>query len=309
MSPKKNDETTRALNGLLGAVIGGHPDVQNHMNQTGKSLDEVLGSMSGGSAASAVPQKGLGSDMLGSLLGSALSGGGSGGGSSSQGSGGDLLGSLLGGALGGGTPSGGGTQSSNPTGDLLGSLLSGAMGGSTPKPSSRPKPSTGKKPRPSSAKPTSQQPAGGSDMIGSLLGGLLGTNLSGGASSAANNPIENAFLQPIVDAVAKKTGLSPQIAQIVVVFALSKLMSAATQGSGKKGSSMSDLVSQLSSGGSVSPSFLKDSGLAADLAQQSGLDQATAAKALQQSLSALGTHMGEGSMQEKQAALNAMLNK
>lgn len=299
MSPANNDPIGSALGGLLGGLLGGHPDVQSHMDQTGKSLDEVLGTLSGGPAASSKQQPSSGTDVLGSLLGSVLGGGGPSGGVSSPSSGGDVLGSILGGVLGGGS-SAGGRQPSNPTGDVLGSILSGALGGAT----------SGQAGGISKSKKSSQQmPASGGDPISSILGGLLGTNMGGGLGSVGNNPIQNAFLQPIVNAVAQKTGLSPQIAQIVVVFALTTLMSAATQKPGQKGFSAGDLVTQLSSNGTVPQSYLKDSGLVSQLAQQSGLDQATASQALQQTLTALGTHMGGGTMADKQAALKTVLKK
>ena len=301
MSPTNDPNVNDALGGLLGALLGGHPAVQDHMDQTGKSLDQVLGSISGSQAPSGgTPSQSASGDVLGSVLGSMLGGGGAqSGGMSSQSAGGDVLGSLLGGLLGGGGAQSGGMSSQGAGGDVLGSLLGGLLGGGmspqggTPMPSQR-------------GYPSQQMPAAGGDPISSILGGLLGVNTGGGASAIANNPIENAFVQPIANALAKKTGMAPGIAQVVVVFALTTLMSAATQKATQKGFSPSDLVNKLATDGTVSQKYLKDSGLVTQLAQQSGLDQGTAAKSLQQAFAALGTHVGEGSMEDKQAELQSL---
>jgi len=321
-----NDPMASALGGLLGALLGGHPQVQDHMDKTGQSLDDVLGSISGseapaggqstpgagdvlgsllggGAPSGGMPSQGAGADVLGSLLGGLLGGGGApAGGMPSQGAGGDVLGSLLGGLLGGGGAPAGGMPSQGAGGDVLGSLLGGLLGGGmspqggTPMPSQR-------------GYPPQQMPSAGGDPISSILGGLLGVNTGGGAGVIANNPIANAFVAPIAEALARKTGMAPGIAQVVVVFALTTLMSAATQKATQKGFSPSDLVNKLATDGTVSQKYLKDSGLVAQLAQQSGLDQQTASKSLQQAFTALGTHVGEGSMEDKQAELQTLLKK
>jgi hypothetical protein len=293
-----NDPMASALGGLLGALLGGHPQVQDHMDKTGQSLDDVLGSISGSEA----PAGGQSTPGAGDVLGSLLGGGAPSGGMPSQGAGADVLGSLLGGLLGGGGAPAGGMPSQGAGGDVLGSLLGGLLGGGmspqggTPMPSQR-------------GYPPQQMPSAGGDPISSILGGLLGVNTGGGAGVIANNPIANAFVAPIAEALARKTGMAPGIAQVVVVFALTTLMSAATQKATQKGFSPSDLVNKLATDGTVSQKYLKDSGLVAQLAQQSGLDQQTASKSLQQAFTALGTHVGEGSMEDKQAELQTLLKK
>jgi len=179
------------LTSLLGAVLGGHPDVQNHMSKSGQSMDDVLGSLMGGSNQNA----------LGSILGAA-------GKAATQSSG-------------------------NPMTDILGALTgsSGAM-----------------------------QP-------GSLA--------------------SNSFLSPIVDDVARKHGIDPQMAETVVRFALTQLMS--KQGGGD----MSSLVQQLASDQGIQTSQLKSGTMATQLANQTGMDHDTAAKSLQQVLSAFGKHMSK----------------
>jgi hypothetical protein len=268
-----------ALGGLLGALLGGTPQVQGKMQETGKSLDDVLGSISASekptSRRSAPVQQDAGGDVLGSILGSMMSGGAQTGGTSSQ---------------------------QGAGGDMLGSLLGGLLGGETPAPSSAPTPSR-------RSRSTKQMPASGADPIGSILGGLLGTDVAGGAGAIANNPLTNVFVAPIADALARKTGMAPGIARVVVVFGLTTLMSAMTQQGSRKGFNASDLVERLSTDGTVSQKYLKDSGLVSQLAQESGLDQKTAAQSLQQVFQALGTQMGEGTLNDHQHELQTLLGK
>ncbi len=320
MSQGNDPKTNAALNGLMVALLNGNPAVQDRMSQTGKSLDDLLSSTSGsqtpagaqrgpgmgdlfgdllggGAPSGGKPSQGAGNDILGSLLSSMLGGGGApAGGMPTQGAGNDALGSLLGGMLGAGAAPAH-TPAPGAGGDLLGSLLGGMLGGGG-------MPAQGGMP-----KPSQQMPAGGGDPIGSLLGGLLGVNMGGGTSAIASNPIANAFVAPIANALAKKTGIPQGIAQVVVVFALTKLLSSATGQASQGRFDPSDLVSKLATDGTVTAKYLKDSGLVGELAQQSGLDQKTASKSLQQTFAALGTHVGEGSMEDKQAELKSVLKK
>lgn len=133
MSPTNDPNVNDALGGLLGALLGGHPAVQDHMDQTGKSLDEVLGSISGSQAPAGRQQPSSGGQQapgMGDILGALLGGGGApSGGTSSQSAGGDILGSLLGSVLGGGGAPSGGMSSQGAGSDVLGSLLGGLLGG------------------------------------------------------------------------------------------------------------------------------------------------------------------------------------
>ncbi len=282
MSPT-NDPMAGALGGLLGALLGGTPQVQNQMQQTGQSLDDVLGSNSGSEAATS----GQAAPAMGDLLGALLGGSASTGGTPAQGAGGDVLGSLLGSMLGGS-----GAQSGMPAqgagGDVLGSLLGSMLG-------------SGMSPQ--------QMPAAGGDQISSMLGGLLGVDPSGGAGVIANNPIANGFVAPIVEALARKTGIAPGIAQVVVVFAINALLSGVAQQGARQGFNSNELVEKLSSGEPVTQKYLKDSGLLADLTQQTGLSQKTASQSLQQVFQALGTQMGEGTVSDHQEELQTLLKK
>lgn len=88
----------------------------------------------------------------------------------------------------------------------------------------------------------------------------------------ANNPIANAPVAPIAQVVAKKTEIPQGIAQIVVVFALTKLLSAATEQGAQGRFDPAKLVNKLATDSKVTTKYLKDT----------GLDQKAATKSLQQ---------------------------
>ncbi len=138
--------------------------------------------------------------------------------------------------------------------------------------------------------------SGGTNPLGGLLGGLFGGG--GGAIGGMGNmgmgqsPLAP-FVAPIADSLAKRFGLSPAIAQAIVAFALTKLAESMTnrgQSSGT-GSSAGALYNRLASGQSVNQQYLQQSGLAQELAAQSGMDEQTAAASLQQVLSGLGDQL------------------
>jgi hypothetical protein len=140
----------------------------------------------------------------------------------------------------------------------MGSLLGGLLGGGQ---SQQAAPATGQ---------------GGLD-LGSLLGGLMGGGgggLLGATSSAQSNPLNAA----IVQGVAKKLGLPPIIAQMVVSFVLSKL--AGGQRSTGASLNFEEVAGMLQSQGSVDQRYVESSGLVEELAQQTGLDQETASRSL-----------------------------
>ncbi|MGE5263999.1 MAG: hypothetical protein ACM3S0_11515 [Acidobacteriota bacterium] len=269
-SPLSNDP----LSGLLGALLGGHPAVQEHMQNTGQSLDDVLGTLS--NSANTPPADSPTGSSLGDILGSMTGGAPQGGGAPAAGAGGDplsaILGGLLGGGMQGGTPGAGGDPLSAILGGLLGGGMLGGMQGGTP--------------------------GAGGDPLSAILGGLLGGGMQGGMAGAGALG-NNAFLAPIVESIASKIGIPPEIAGTVISFALSQLMSR-EGGSGQ-------LAQMLGSRGSVSQKYLRDSGLASQLAAQTGMDNKTAVKSLQQVLQAFGTQMGEGTTEDRQQGLQSWL--
>jgi hypothetical protein len=196
-----------------------------------------------------------------------------------QDAGGDPLGALLGGLLGGGmSPSGGLPAQGTGGGDPLSSFLGGLQGGGPAAPDAS---------------------AASADPMSALLGGLLGGGMQGGPAGAGAGSLgNNAFLAPIVEAIASKIGLPPQIGGVVVSFALNQLMG---------GQRDPQLAQMLGGKGIVSQKYLRDSGLVSQLAEQTGMDNKSAVKSLQQVFKAFGTQMSEGTMEKRQADLQSWL--
>jgi hypothetical protein len=203
------------------------------------------------------------------------------------------LGGLLGGLLGGGGLAGGTPQAaedygaapeteSAPGGLELGGLLGGLLGGMGG-------PTAGVGPG---------QAAAGAGGLGGIMDALLGGEGSG--------PASNSLLAPIVDGLAEKLGLPPQIAQAVVAFVLGKLMdrrlqpgldialTAGPEAARTRAASLEDVVQQMNRGQQVTKTAIRDAGLAEELAAHTGLDRATAEASLQEVLNALGGEFGAG---------------
>jgi hypothetical protein len=183
--------------------------------------------------------------------------------------GGDPLSGLLGGLL------GGSSEGAAGGGDLLEAILGGGQG------------------------------AGGG--LGGILGGLLGGGAAGGQAPAAG---AGSFLAPVVSGLAENMGLPPQIAQVVVGFLLNKLMGgisggggapaasstgsqpAAQEPAGPQGLSLDQVLEQMGSGQGPDLGFTRSSGMAEELAQQTGLDAGTAAASLEEAMTLLTNQLG-----------------
>lgn len=193
--------------------------------------------------------------MLDDLLNSMMGGAGA---QSGDQAGADPLADLLGNLAGGGASSGGGDVS-----DLLGNLL-----GAGP-----------------------SQGAGG-------VGGLIDFMMN--AESADVGP--GSPLAPIVEGIAQKLGLPPQMAQLIVTFLLGKLLSGASGGgaagaggaglTSAGGLDLNDLLGRLGSGQGLDADYVRATGLAEELSQQTGLDSDTATRGLQEALRMLGGQLG-----------------
>jgi hypothetical protein len=227
------------------------------------------------------------SDPMTELIGGLLGGGGASGSGQA-----DAMAGMLGSLLGGGqTQSGGTSQQSNAMSDMLGSLLGG--GGQTP-----------------------SQAGGGqadamSGMLGSLLGGgqsqtggqqsglggmmsllemFTGAGGQSGISQSAmgNNPLMG-LLQPLVEPLAKKLKISPELAMIVVSFVLQKMLAHhPTSGRDSTQFDLDDLFNQVGSTGKINPNMLQTSGMVEELSRVTGMDQATAAKSLNTAFTMVG---------------------
>lgn len=185
--------------------------------------------------------------------------------------GGDILGEILKGVLGGG-------QQQRPVqrqqpqvpqgGDIFGEILKGVLGG-------------GNQQRQQQA----PQDLGG---IADILGGVLG----GGRSGAnTGNPIANMA----ANALAKKLGISPQIAGMVVSFAMAALMGKKMQadrgmapaGSGRNQAQGGGVFGGLDLDDLLEGDFAFDSGLAAQLAEKTGQTEDESAYQLQEAVTML----------------------
>jgi len=179
----------------------------------------------------------------------------------------DALGDLIGG-LAGGQDAGGGVA------DLLGGLTGGQASG-----------------------------GGVADMVGGLMGGSQG-GLGGmlGALAGGSDLSANPMVAGIAQKLAEGLGLSPQIAQTIVAFAVSKLLPAImgglqgaqagrAPGDAEGGFDLGDLVQRVGQGQVLGHDYLTASGMPQELAQQAGIDEPTAERGLQQSFQLLGEEL------------------
>ena len=188
----------------------------------------------------------------------------------------DPMASLIGGLLGGGQQQAGGGQQSGT--DLAGNLINlvgtaiqgaqGQQGGAQ------------------------QQPSGGLGDVMGLLENVM-NGAQGGSQPAASDPIMM-LLQPFVTPLAKKANISPEIALIVVSFVAHKLL-AHHPSSGRDSSSFNlDTMLQQMTSGKIDTNMLQDSGMVQELANKTGLDQATAAKSLGAAFGMMGEKLQGG---------------
>jgi hypothetical protein len=258
------DPLTDLLGGILGGALGQQP---SGGQKGGGGLQDILGGILGGADAQQPSGGQTGAGGLQDILGGILGGAGAQQPSSGQagaGGMGDILGGILGGADG-----------QLDAGDLAG-ILGGILGGG------------------GATAPRAQPSSGG---LGDILGGILG---AGKANLGANS-----FLAPIIQELAGRLGLSPAIAGLIVSFVLGKILpglaggKAAAQpspvpGGQAQGLDLDHLLESMGSGQQLEPSYFQQSGMAGELAQQTGLDQQTAAQGLQQVFELLGSQLAAG---------------
>ncbi len=174
----------------------------------------------------------------------------------------DVLSQAIGGALG---SSGGGG---------LGGLLSGLLGGGQQQ----------------SGTPATQMLGGLEQIIGGTPGsGQLPMN-TGSLGMGANTPLMT-LLQPVVNQLAAKAGISPAIATVVTSIALHYLLQSHPSTPGASPLNLNSVMQTLSSGGQVSSSTLQRSGMVNDVMQATGLNQQQAVRSLNQTFSVLGTQV------------------
>ena len=185
----------------------------------------------------------------------------------SGGAGADMLSQAIGGALGSTQTGGGG----GGLGGLLGSLLGGGQ-------------------QQQSNTPATQLLGGLEQIIGGTPGSdQLGKD-QGSANLDSNSPLM-LLLQPVVNQLAAKAGISPQIATIVTSIALHYLLQSHPSTPGASPLNLNSVMQTLASGGQVSPSTLQQSGMLNDVMQATGLNQQQATRSINQTFSVLGSQV------------------
>ncbi len=220
------------------------------------ALSQVIGGLLGGQQSA--PQQPAGGDMLGQLVGGLLGGAPQGGvqqqAPAQQSGGGDMLGQLVGGLLGGGAQQAGGYQQSyQPTAGNSGDMLLGALE--------------------------------------SIVGGQPGTGQAlsmnqGNFNLGASSPVMM-LLQPVVNQVAGKLNISPQIATVVASIALHYLLSSHPSTSPNAPLNLGSVMQQMAAGG-VSQGTLRNSGMLQDVMSATGLNKQQALQTLETTLGAMG---------------------
>jgi hypothetical protein len=184
----------------------------------------------------------------------------------------DLMNSML---------SGAGSQSDQdgPDADQLADLLGGLMEGSA-----------------------GQQGGDAGDLLAGLLGasssggagdlgGLLGAVMGGGGADTG----VSSMLAPVTDHLAEKLGIPPEMAQMIVVFVVGKLLSGRMRGGAAAGQDdvdLDDLFAHMSSDRGLDADYLQSTGMVDELSQQTGLDSDAAAQGLQEAFGMLGGQLG-----------------
>ena len=182
----------------------------------------------------------------------------------------DALSQALGGMLGGAQQSGAAQAGG---GDMLSQAIGGLLGGG--------------------------QQGGGAGGIAQLLGGLqqiiggapgAGQQLplgGGNTSMGSNDPIM-ALLQPVVNQLAAKAGISPQIATIIASIAVHYLLQSHPNTPGASPLNLGSVMQTLASGGRIDQQTLQSSGIVNDVMQATGMDQPQAVRSLTTTFDVLG---------------------
>lgn len=143
-------------------------------------------------------------------------------------------------------------------------------------------------------------------MLEQVIGGTPGGNnfnQNAAASLSGSDPIMM-LLQPVVNQVAAKANINPQIATVVASLVVHYLISNhPASGSGRGGSlDLNSLFGELAGGG-VNKATLHNSGMVNDVVKATGLSQDDAVKALDSTFNVLSKHVQGGAGKGGRTAL------
>jgi hypothetical protein len=227
------------------------------------SMEDIMKALMQSAAAPQPQQQSGGGDAMSQMLGGLMGG-------SQQGSaGGDMLSQALGGMMGGGQQSGGG-------GDMISQVIGGLLGGGQ---------------QGSSAGGIGQLMGGLQQIIGGAPGTGQPLPTGGGNVNLGSNDPLMMLLQPVVNQVAAKAGISPQIATVIASIALHYLLQSSPKTPGASPLNLGNVMQSLASGRGVDASTLQQSGMVNDVMQSTGLDQQQAVKSLNATFNVLGSQV------------------
>ena len=106
----------------------------------------------------------------------------------------------------------------------------------------------------------------------------------------SNDPIMM-LLQPVVNQVAAKAGISPQIATVLASIAVHYLLQSHPNTPGASPMNLGSVMQTLASGGRIDPEALQKSGIVTDVMQATGMNQPQAVRSLNTTFDVLGAHV------------------
>jgi hypothetical protein len=166
---------------------------------------------------------------------------------------------MIGGLLGGSQQSGGG-------GDALSQVLGGLLGGSQ-----------------QGSAPASQALGGFEQIIGGLAGGTA-------APPSSSDPLM-VLIQPLVNKVAAKVGISPAIAAIIVSIVFKYLLKSHPSTPDESPLNLGNVMQTLASGGRLSDSTLQTSGMVNEVVRVTGMDERQAVASLNTTFGVIGSQL------------------
>jgi hypothetical protein len=177
-----------------------------------------------------------------------------------SGGGSDAMSDMIGGLLGGGQQSGG-------RGDALSQVLGGLLGGG----------------QQGGSAPASQAVGGLDQIIGALAGGTT-------TPQSSNDPLM-VLIQPLVNKVAAKVGISPAIAAIIVSIVFKYLLKSHPSTPDESPLNLGNVMQTLASGGRLSESTLQTSGMVNEVVRVTGMDERQAVASLNTTFGVIGSQL------------------